>query len=262
MKVNEIITESSSTILQLDEYRKLLESEYSDAYRQALKGNLIYRGFGDMTITFMHLEPMRGRKSVNTNNVYTAIMNEHPKFQSLPKRSVIATTSRNVAMVYSASDDNLAVLFPKNGTKIAMVPANDIWNVVPEEFKGTRVGFFSIGNMIERWALKLGVDHIDTLEELRHLQDVFEKEKKNDSEIYQDSQSKLRYELELFASKKIVEEILNDGPKRLYEMIDPDLFKVFDISNLPDLQAGNNELWFDDEYLAVSVSLLDIILDR
>lgn len=66
------------------------------------------------------------RRSANTKNIYTLIIDNSPRWKDFPKRknSIICTTSINTANDYGYT----YVVIPYDGAKIGVCPNNDIWN--------------------------------------------------------------------------------------------------------------------------------------
>ena len=257
MKINEILTESKIESLSEDEFKTLLNTDYSQAYEQFKRGNILYRGYGSMDIGFNRFQPLRGRESINTNNFYTLIMNNDPRFSEFPKRSVIVSSNRNTAMSFSSDDHSLAIIFPKNGTRLGMCNAPDIWRAKPIELAGNQsVGFYEIGRLIARLYKWLGTSPaiITEYEEMLEMQNKFEAMKKEDNDEFVVAMSHLRNYLENYNFKnELIEDIIEKGPKGLYELINTSPFKLFNVSNMK--LKENNEVWFDEEYLAISVYL-------
>ena len=78
-------------------------------------------------------QPSTGkRRSENTYNFYTLFIDENPEWAEYPKRSnsFICSTSIDRAQAYGRlRGKRTCLILPKNGSKIGVVPANDIWNV-------------------------------------------------------------------------------------------------------------------------------------
>jgi hypothetical protein len=257
MKIKDILTESHIDNLSKEEFQKLLETDYSQAYEQFKRGNILYRGFGSMDVGLKRFQPMRGRESVNTNNFYTLIMNNSPRFSDFPKRSVIVSSNRNVAMSFASDEHSLAIIFPKNGAKLGVCKVRDIWQAKPAELEGySKEGFYEIGRLIERLYKWLGVNphNVKTYQDMLDVQNKFEAMKKEDSEQIVEAMSHLEDYLQQYNfPENLTEEIIEKGPQGLYELINTTPFKLVSVSNM---QLGkNNEVWFDEEYLAVSVNI-------
>ena len=263
MKISELLTESGSKLLSFDQTRNLLKTDYSEAYQRAVKGHRIYRGFGSMEIKYHLLQPMRGRESINNNNFYTLILNNAERFSNLPNRSVITSTNNKTASVFSVSDRSLALILPKNGTTLAMCPTNDIWNTVPKKVSGTKLGYYEFSKIIERWIhwMGIGFHKIKTFEDLMSIQKVFEKIKQEDPDKHIIISGYLQTHLESFkVDKEFLEEVIDTGPVKLFNLLQPQDFKTFKISEFET--SDNNEVWFDNEFIAITVQFLDTIFNE
>lgn len=77
------------------------------------------------------------RKSENTSNFYTVILDNHPNRKQFPKRSksFIATTRWNDANAYAKGRP--FVLIPFDDSKIGIVNESDMWETRINLFKGT-----------------------------------------------------------------------------------------------------------------------------
>lgn len=99
----------------------------------------IYRGIRNFNKTYALVKPSQvKRKSRNTSNIYTALMDILPSWREWPKRSlsIICSSSVGYAARYSGppiSPDWESVgavycVLPKNESRIAICSADDIWN--------------------------------------------------------------------------------------------------------------------------------------
>lgn len=130
MKITELLTEATITPYNRsevsDDFREVLASHCSQAMSTMLTSP-IWRGSRSNNNEVMILDPSSGtRKSENTTNYYTLLMDNSPYMKGWPKRSnsLICTTRRKVAESYGKA----YAIFPYNGTKIAVCPGNDLWD--------------------------------------------------------------------------------------------------------------------------------------
>lgn len=80
------------------------------------------------------------RKSQNTANYYTVILDNHPDRQHFPKRSrsLVCSRERNYASDFSFDGMRTTfVVVPFNGTKIGMVNSSDMWDTEVRMFGET-----------------------------------------------------------------------------------------------------------------------------
>lgn len=129
MKINEIVTEAEVTPYQshyadLAEAVELFNNECSESV--ALLDFPIWRGMRNHKPNFVVIDPSTGiRKSENTTNHYTEIIDNSPYMNGWPKRSK--------SLICSSEPDNpsgygdLYAIFPFNGVKIAVCPGADMW---------------------------------------------------------------------------------------------------------------------------------------
>jgi hypothetical protein len=111
-----------------DKAKELLRTDYSEA----LQAQPIYRGIwaskyeNPIIIT---PDPRHPRLSWNTSNYYTLLINNSNVWKGFPKRQLIGTTNTHRMISGYAETPNQAFrLFPKNGSKVGIVPAQDIWD--------------------------------------------------------------------------------------------------------------------------------------
>ena len=114
--------------------QQLLRTNYSEA----MQAQPIYRGMGTSNLNLNWKKPRlikpgpgRPRKSANTYNYYTLIINNSPDWKYFPKREIICTTESAFAEGYG----NVYRVYPKNGAKIGICPEDDIW--------GSKFGFYN-----------------------------------------------------------------------------------------------------------------------
>ena len=131
MKISEILKEAQITPYQREtlsgDITGILAEHCSDAYQTARTP--IWRGTGRNKAEIMMLDPSTGtRRSENTTNYYTMLMDNSPYMKGFPKRSnsLICTTRRKVAESYG--NGKAYAIFPYNGTKIAICPGSDLWD--------------------------------------------------------------------------------------------------------------------------------------
>jgi hypothetical protein len=115
-----------------DNFAKI-EGRCSDALEACSNGKMIFRGTRINTLPVMLVDPSASqRKSANTENYYTLLIDNLPSWQNYPKRSksLICSTSRHVAELFSQDNDKnggVYIVLPFNGAKIGICPQRDIW---------------------------------------------------------------------------------------------------------------------------------------
>jgi len=92
------------------------------------KGTIIYRGIPKKDEDFLSINPKQGnpRRSANTSNYYTLIIDNDPAWKEYPKRSqsIICSTGNDSATSYGT----VYMVFPYDGAKIGVTPADDFWS--------------------------------------------------------------------------------------------------------------------------------------
>lgn len=105
----------------------LLNTKCSIGRKTLMTGDLLYRG-AKMGEGVKVIDPSTGfRTSKDTNNVYQVMMDSAKDLQDVPSRSksIICTSSGSNASSY-AHDGNLWVLFPYDGTELAVLNSSDL----------------------------------------------------------------------------------------------------------------------------------------
>jgi hypothetical protein len=144
MKVNDIILEREvkpyqSKVLEINRAVELLNQHCRESL--VLIKNPIWRGMIDHSAQILTIDPSTGiRRSQNTYNYYTEIMDHSPYMKGWPKRSASFVCSSSYSYASSYAYDikrGTFALFPYDGVKIAVCPERDIWetNIVIPEFK-------------------------------------------------------------------------------------------------------------------------------
>lgn len=110
------------------ENTKWLTNALTKDFNKALRGNPIFRGIKDQHSPIFYADPQKSapRKSANTFNYYTLLIDHIlPQWSNFPKRSKSFICSND----YYGADGygTTYIILPKNGSKIAVCPSNDIW---------------------------------------------------------------------------------------------------------------------------------------
>ena len=124
----------------INEGRRSKEISFDEAVKIASKhckkaissSTPIYRGINDNNIyQYSFIDPKKyTRRSVETQNIYTYIIDNSPAWKEYPKRSksIICTTKRTEATTYGF----IYLVFPFDGSKIGVSPEADIWYAFKE----------------------------------------------------------------------------------------------------------------------------------
>ena len=129
MKINEILWTKTNTYPEKDEVLKLIKSHYSDAAKNFLDGNKLYRGI-DLSVKFLEVDNSsieRKSTTMNSNNYNRLLSDILPSWKKYPKRnkSVICGTSMGIAKGYGS---HIYIVLPKNTASIGFCPTADIWD--------------------------------------------------------------------------------------------------------------------------------------
>ena len=147
--------------LDVDKAITLLNAHCKNALWMLLEDRPIYRGDPDSAPHnslkkhgFAAVDTTATeRKSQNTSNWYTQILDNHPHRQHFPKRSrsFIASCDKHRAHDYAGWGENGEVLrlIPADDAKIGLVNREDMWD--------TRISLFGKSNDIESFNRKFGL---------------------------------------------------------------------------------------------------------
>lgn len=138
--------------------RKLLKTDYSDAYKALQDGfEGIWRGDKNLGYYFILDPAATPRQSRNTLNYYTIIIDQSNAWKDYPKRSrsAICSTRFGKARSYDKAgwgaergSLGLYCVLPINGGKIGCCPQDDIWESFEPSFEGTDIDYLSEFNRI------------------------------------------------------------------------------------------------------------------
>lgn len=159
---------------------ELLNVHCKDALWMLTEDRPIYRGddnaFKHLSKTgFATVDPsLTERRSQNTSNYYTVILDNHPNMTDFPKRSksYIAATEEDESAGYGAN----LILIPYDNVKIGIVGEMDIWMKKIEGLFGLRE--YSIDSLNTRFGF---IDEIRsaTWEKLEHFDKQLKKRNRN-----------------------------------------------------------------------------------
>jgi len=259
MKLSEIILEtknSASKQVRRSTETSMLEaidfirsncSEITAVYKKSNNVRL-YRGipasnaefkFGDTSI--------RTRKSRNTENYYTIIMDNDPLWKSFPKRSESFICSSDPS--YASDYGTLYLVFPVNGTKIGQCPSKDIWDISEDK---TNEMLDEVNTYIAGLARtsRIGLSEVDYKlfkTNLKKIQDMFDKDpdsviKKMDTFTYnRNFNNKM---------KSLLKQNDNNFYKMFLDIISPKDFKLWTTKNF-DVH-DKHECWFSGNCIFVN----------
>lgn len=230
----------------------------------------IFRGVGydNEDSDFVLIKPSEGliRRSANTNNHYTLLIDNSEEWSHFPKRSksIICTTSLEHAHNYGYA----YCVIPFDNANIGVCPENDIWDSFVES------GISSLDSFTYDLS-KLGISDYD----FESMKSDFKKleDKLITGDIKMNTPSKLislvlktlgghtyNWDFGSDTSNIISNYMKLENKKSLFEYID-ELFDPdnngFKTSNYRDLGIGGDlEVWTDSNCILISANIIDSIL--
>lgn len=152
---------------ELSELVALIKTHCSDS----LNGQRIFRGSKSILKNGIFNPESGERKSQNTSNYYTKLVDSNPKNSKFPKRSksFIATTRQRTAEIYGQG--SAMALFPYNGTAIGVVNSADFWDTkthfgAPFEIELIAAMNGSLKMILQELGWEVSPDNIPELAEL------------------------------------------------------------------------------------------------
>lgn len=134
--VDSLLNESrTKQIDTVDEFVELYGKYCSD---HNFNNDKIYRGLRNKSLRYGFIQPKNfKRKSAYTQNYYTLIVDNHPKWNRFPdrSRSLVGTSSREYTENFGAA----FIVIPFDNASIAVAPAYDFWEsfreTLPDQFQ-------------------------------------------------------------------------------------------------------------------------------
>ncbi len=237
-----------------EELKKLLETDYSEAYNKAKNGDIIYRGADNYTKNCLAIEYIPGKRiSESTTNIYTKLLSDiFPSWSKFPKRnrSIIASFNLENASEYGLEH----IVLPKNGAKIAICPDTDIWYSFSDN--GSFNELYNFNNEFVRTAAYV------LKKPSKQIENAFIKET-NDDVINLLNELNIKF-LEMCKNNNIINSLMQDyfdewvsNPSLLYSDYLENVFfnnSRFKIQNISEIQSDDNsEVWFEGPSIFIPV---------
>lgn len=129
MRFKQYINESQrSANLSEDDALNLVFDKCKNALQAYRKGTIIYRGTSGFNSKLVDPKKSPERESANTHNYYTLIFNNHKLWNKFPNREIICTLDKRTAFDYGDTNEGVSfVVFPFDGAKVGVCPAEDMW---------------------------------------------------------------------------------------------------------------------------------------
>lgn len=228
---------------------ELLESNCSDAVRLIKKDLMFWRGERNTSFVkdngFALADPSKTvRRSQNTSNYYTLMMDSNPAMTEFPKRSrsFIVSTDNAYAKNFLRREEDSGretfALVPFNGVKIGVVPAEDIWEIDNVSVFGGRYSMTDF----EYEFKNLGID--EDLSKMKKFHDLL---KAGDEETI----SRVKEQF-----PKISDADMNDFMGAFWDGLNRSGFKCFTTADMPiALVMGSHEAWIGGKSLLVTESM-------
>jgi hypothetical protein len=221
--------------------------ECRQAVKAYSKGHRIYRGIREVGL-MREIDPKKHtRTSANTNNLYTAIIDNHPEWKNYPRRSqsIICSSAIKGASPYGT----IFCVFPKDGANYGVCPTNDIWGSFARTIGQSMVEFnwnvlIGIGeNALGMWAN----GRFKTLAELKKILKEMDRRWAEVEEYEPDQDSKDDLKAKLEYQNPWLRDYKGDFYKLMMEMIVPKkngFWQTNNPMNLPDHNTSH-EVWTD-----------------
>lgn len=120
--------DSRTSIISREEARDIIKNNCMDVAKQYFnEESRIFRGIKNKRNDFLFGETEKSiRKSRNTENFYTLLIDNSPQWSKFPKRSnsFVCSSSETTASSYGTC----YLVLPFDGAKIAVCPHNDFWS--------------------------------------------------------------------------------------------------------------------------------------
>lgn len=253
---NLLLKEGRSKEISKDEIYSYLTSKDFNIHKNASK---IYRKISGFESKYGIVRPQNyKRKSANTSNYYTLIIDNSPKWSSYPKRS-----KSIVCWAVNDKDDTPAPLhalyyiIPKERSKVGVVPKSDIWK---SRFPfGSMQSFIMRVNNIASYAFGENVDNLpdDNIQEFEKSIDKIDSIIKNKKGGYKKALNRSKSLYLTSLGKSLIKRFINSKKNRLFEflfeVLDPQKagFKVEEYSKQFSVSGPANEVWIADTCLLV-----------
>jgi len=189
MRYKQFLNESRSNSISEEKAIKLIKSNCKDALKGIIniernlvykdRGTIIYRGVYNNN-DFLYINPKQGslRKSANTSNYYTLLMDNNSEWKNYPKRSqsIICSTSGSIASTYGV----LFIVLPYDNGKIGVCPSDDLWS----SFSNSEIFLSLFNRKLKKLFTYLNIPFKDdSIESIRNAFNEFDKEV-NENEDY------------------------------------------------------------------------------
>lgn len=234
------------------------------AYKRAKQGYHIFRGIPFLDYDVIQVTPKVNRVSPHaTNNLYNILLSNLSNWKVFPKRnqSVICTTSMTVARHYGTP----TMVFPKNNPRIGVCSESDLWTSFPHmsqilDISSLDTFATTLETLIEE-LLDTNVDDENYTEVLKDFKDLERLWKEDSDTMIAKFDSTKNKVFEWPPEHRCLENLFdyifkeNNGNvrKAIAHLLDPKLNKFRCMSLSKFNAVGDQEVWFSDSCLLVSL---------
>jgi len=236
-----LLNEGRSKSITKEVAFETIKKKCKQAYKAYKNGKNLYRGL-ENNIEYLFVDPKQGslRKSANTSNYYTLLIDNNPYWKKYPKRSqsIICTNNYSYASGYGIVYE----VFPYDGAKMGVCPSRDFWfsfeNTIGD---GNSLNFFNfkISKLFNQYGVRLNDKDFPSFK--KSLEELEEKLKKNKKSLSV---------LDFITNKWLMKsESFIDN---LYKILNPsdNGFKLTSITNIPN-EVYSQELWTDSKSIMI-----------
>ena len=126
MKIREYLLEYKerrTKSISKDDAIDMVSKNCMNAFNKSLSSFKICRDIGTNSLSYGFVDPTKGepRKSANTENYYTLIIDNSKRWKSYPKRS------RSIICSNMAPSSETHIVLPFDNSKIGICPTSDMW---------------------------------------------------------------------------------------------------------------------------------------
>ena len=259
MRAIEFITELEikpykSQVLNVDAAVALLNKKCKQSL--AMIHAPLWRGMRNHDEPIISIDPRQSkRKSQNTTNYYTEIIDHSPYFEGWPKRSksLICSSGQGYAHNYAHGGAGVYAIFPYDNVKIAVCPEEDMWST-PVMMSGLGIDLGENGddmsgfNRFLRYDLGLSESYPEMIRQLK-------------SSTFAAALENVRAELSAAQRRDVV------TPENFLAYIQKNLspqhcgFRLMTIEQYAKYPPNNKECWVGGPVVAIREDIYNALVD-
>jgi len=255
MRYKQFLNEGRSKAITQDVAFETIKDKCKNAYKAYTNNQIIYRGYSNYMGQYAIIDPKSGkpRKSANTSNHYTILIDNSPNWKGYPKRSQSLICSNSYG--YSKGYGKVYEVFPYDqGTKIGICPERDFWFSFEEgigETNSLDYFNFALARLLRRRDIEIDISKFTAHTQYTNALDFADTQlRKKDLEVMKDEIDPI---LKSWNYKKdTLKQHIND-------ILDPNKngFKVVnDARKIPKVSKGDGqEMWTDTKCVLIESSL-------